>query len=377
MKITIIANPFLFLPPKAIGAVEILWYDVAKELAKCGQEVAVIGRGDPAYASESEANGFRCQRERGYNASGSMLWNLLLTAIFDFKILLRMAKCDILVVNNFWGPIIPAIFFRWKYRRLVYNAQRMPKGFFRFYGLLDGICCPSSSVSKAAEKVLPRKMVGKMATVPNPIDVQHFNGEVKSRITPHKGFLIGYHGRIHPEKGLHILVSAVKSLSTDFPEMRLRLIGTYDVAKGGGGDAYKNELDKISNGLIEWREPIADRKKLAEAIAECDLYCYPSIAETGETFGVSPLEAMGVGVPVVVSALSCFTDFVKDGETGLVFDHRASDPVHELKEKLRMLLMSDEIRCRLSASAAKCAAEFSNENVARQYQKWFEELSAS
>ena len=377
MKITIIANPFLFLPPKAIGAVEILWYDVAKELAKCGQEVAVIGRGDPAYASESEANGFRCQRERGYNASGSMLWNLLLTAIFDFKILLRMAKCDILVVNNFWGPILPAIFFRWKYRRLVYNAQRMPKRFFRFYGLLDGICCPSSSVSKAAEKVLPRKTVEKMVTIPNPIDVQHFNREVKSQIAHHKGVLIGYHGRIHPEKGLHILVSAVKSLSTDYPEIRLRLIGTYDVAKGGGGDAYKNELDKISGGLIEWREPIANRKELAEAIAECDLYCYPSIAETGETFGVSPLEAMGVGVPVVVSALSCFTDFVKDGETGLVFDHRASDPVHELKEKLRMLLMSDEIRCRLSASAAKCAAEFSNENVAKKYQKWFEELSAS
>ena len=136
-------------------------------------------------------------------------------------------------------------------------------------------------------------------------------------------------------------------------------------------------MDKISGGLIEWREPIANRKELAEAIAECDLYCYPSIAETGETFGVSPLEAMGVGVPVVVSALSCFTDFIKDGETGLVFDHRASAPVQALKEKLRMLLESDEIRHRLSAAAAKCAAEFSNENVARQYQKWFEDLNAS
>ena len=374
MKINIIANPFLYLPPNAIGAVEILWYDIARELSRNGHDVTVIGKGLSTCGCDENTASFSCERLKGYTAGKNILWNIVLTAIFDFRVLWRMRKCDILVVNNFWGPIIPALFFFWKYRRLVYNAQRIPKRFFRFYGLLDGICCPSFAVTELAKVMLPRVAANRAVTIPNPIDVKNFNVKVSPRRSMRDGLVIGYHGRVHPEKGLHILAEAVKHLNVDFPELRLLIIGAYDIAKGGGGDEYKAQLDQLAGNLIEWHPPISDRAELAATLAGCHLYCYPSIAELGETFGVSPLEAMGVGVPIVVSALSCFKDFVKDGKTGLVFDHRAEDPVSELASKLELLLSSKETRERIAAEGSKSASGFSNEEIALQYKKWFEEL---
>jgi glycosyltransferase involved in cell wall biosynthesis len=285
-----------------------------------------------------------------------------------------MQKCDVLVVNNFWGPIIPALFFFWKYKKLVYNAQRIPKKFFKFYGLLDGICCPSLAVTELAKDMLPRRVANKAITIPNPIDVRNFNTEVSPRRSAKDGLVIGYHGRVHPEKGLHILAEAVKRLTADFLGLRLLIIGTYDIAKGGGGDEYKAELERLAGNLIDWHPPVSDRAELASILAGCDLYCYPSVAERGETFGVSPLEAMGVGVPVVVSALSCFKDFVEDGKTGVVFNHRVEDPSSELVSKLKGLLSSKEIRENIAESGAKCAAQFSNERIAQQYLEWFDKL---
>lgn len=375
MKINIVFNPFLPMPPDAIGAVEILWYEIGLDFAKRGHDVRVIGKGERHRDHDENRENFSCERLKGNTASKIIIWNLFVTAIFDFRVLLRMRKCDILVVNNFWGPIIPALFFFWKYKRLVYNAARTPKRFFKFYRFVDGVCCPSLSVTEMAKVMLPQRMAGRVVTIHNPIDVKNFNMNVKANKLRSDGVTIGYHGRVHPEKGLCILAEAVKRLAEGgFPGVRLLIIGTYDIAKGGGGDKYKMTLDSLSGNRIDWHSPISDRLQLAATLAGCDLYCYPSIAERGETFGVSPLEAMGVGVPVVVSALSCFKDFVEDGKTGVVFNHRTIDPVSELTLKLSMLLSSKELCNNLRKEGAKRAFMFSNEKIAGEYLNWFEQL---
>ena len=186
--------------------------------------------------------------------------------------------------------------------------------------------------------------------------------------------MIGYHGRIHHEKGLHLLAQAVAKCAETIPQIRIRMIGSWDVGKGGGGETYKKELDKLSGNRIEWIGAVADRERLASMLRECLVYCYPSIAENGETFGVSPLEAMGLGLPVIVSKLECFTDFVESGKNAVVFDHRRHDAVNLLAECIMALISSPRLRADIGAAASETAERFSTEAIAEKYLSIFKEL---
>lgn len=362
MKITIVANPFLELPPNAIGAMEILWHDLAKEFFYKGHDIKIYGKG-----CSKLTRGWVVYL-KGFNQSSNVFLNIIKIILFNLNVLWRMPKTDILVVNNILGPFVPLCFF-WKYKKLVYNAARTPKSFYRLFKAVDGVCCPSTPIERIARGFLPKKNV---VTIPNPIDTTCFY-----EMDIPKGddiVRIGYHGRVHPEKGVHILATAVKNLLPQYPNLRLRVIGTLDVGKGGGGDAYRDVLENILPNQIEWIKPIANRIELAKRLAECDIYSYPSVAEVGETFGVAPLEAMGVAKPVIVSNLDCFKDFVKNGENGLIFDHRVSEPINELKEMVQVLLDRPDLAKMIAKKATITAQEYSNQHVASAYIRWFESL---
>jgi glycosyltransferase involved in cell wall biosynthesis len=96
-----------------------------------------------------------------------------------------------------------------------------------------------------------------------------------------------------------------------------------------------------------------------------DIFCYPSVAERGETFGVSVAEAMSARCAVVVSALGCFSDLVTDGQTGLVFDHRAQDPERLLSDCLARLIENPSLRKDLALRGQQHARRFDYPEVAR------------
>jgi glycosyltransferase involved in cell wall biosynthesis len=133
---------------------------------------------------------------------------------------------------------------------------------------------------------------------------------------------------VHPEKGLDLLVDGFARFRASHPGWSLRIVGPWDTARGGGGEAYAETLRRratAAGGGIELAGPEFDPHRLAAAYARASLFAYPSLAETGETFGLAALEAMAQGLPAVVSDLGCFRDFVKEGVNGSLFDHRSAD----------------------------------------------------
>jgi D-inositol-3-phosphate glycosyltransferase len=98
---------------------------------------------------------------------------------------------------------------------------------------------------------------------------------------------------------------------------------------------------------------VADRVRLAGAVAAADMPRWYRSADLlaaapwYEPFGLTPLEAMACGVPVVASAVGGLTDTVVDGVTGDLVPSR--DP-RALGSALRRLV-TDEVR-RFSYSAA-------------------------
>jgi glycosyltransferase involved in cell wall biosynthesis len=130
------------------------------------------------------------------------------------------------------------------------------------------------------------------------------------------------------------------------------------VAQGGSGPEYaaglaRHAAEFLPPGRFSILPPVFDDHALKQIYHDTDIFCYPSIAAQGETFGVAIAEAMAAGAVPVTSRLGCFTDFVADGENGLVFDHTAPDAAAQLAAALGKLLMDPALRTRLAAAARR------------------------
>jgi len=188
--------------------------------------------------------------------------------------------------------------------------------------------------------------------------------------------IILYTGRIHPEKGIDILIESFKLLKNN--DWQLYLVGPYSVEGGGGGINYLNYLKSISiDSNIIFREPIFNANKLNSIYLKSSIFVYPSIAEKGETFGVSPLEAMSCGCVTIVSNLECFKDFIFPDINGLIFDHRSKDRIQNLFNILVKLIENPILLHSLSREALKVNITHSNETIAANFLNEFEKIITS
>ena len=93
-----------------------------------------------------------------------------------------------------------------------------------------------------------------------------------------------------------------------------------------------------------------DRDRLAAVTAGARALVYPSLYEG---FGLPPLEAMGCGVPPIVSGDTCLPELV--GDAGLTVP--ALD-VAAVANAMRLLCEDDALRARLSGRAVERAAGY-------------------
>ncbi|WP_338043731.1 glycosyltransferase family 1 protein [Ornithinimicrobium flavum] len=124
---------------------------------------------------------------------------------------------------------------------------------------------------------------------------------LRARLAPHGETLLGYVGRLAPEKELHRLTE----LATR-PGTRLVLVG-----------------EGPSRELLETQLPGAaflgrqEGRALAQAYAAFDVFVHTG---TRETFGQTLQEAAAAGLPVVAPARGGPLDLVADGRSGRLFD---------------------------------------------------------
>ena len=143
-------------------------------------------------------------------------------------------------------------------------------------------------------------------------------------------------GRLDPRKGLATAVRALAQL----PDARLTIIGSGDEAHAGELRALAASLGVGERLAIE---PTRPRAELARAYADCDAVVFP--VEWAEPFGLVPLEAMGVGRPVIATGRGGSGEFLRDGENCLLFEPGNADALAaavarlagdaQLRERLR------------------------------------------
>ena len=375
MRITIVTGPFLPVPPAPCGAVERIWHELAGEFAAQGHQVTMLCRDHETQSRNETVDGIRFLRRTRFKRSSHLSWDLVRDFLYSSRMVTLLPPSDIVVTNSFWLPILLPM-FRWRAGRIVVNVARVPKGQIAWYRQVDRLTAVSNAIRQAIASQCPAalhltKVIG------NPIDTRIFCPTDSGR-SSRKPSVILYTGRIHPEKGIDLLIKAFRLLHERRPDVRLRIVGPALVEQGGGGEPYMAQLKQLAEGLpVEFHPPTFNKAKLAEIYRAASVFCYPSLAEQGESFGMAPLEAMATGLVPIVSDLACFQDFVHDGRTGLVFDHRGSGAPEHLAATL-MRLVDDPERCAsMSAEGVRLAQDFSKERIAAAYLKDFEELLAT
>lgn len=359
LRITILQGAFFPVPPVRGGAVEKLWHRLAIEFARAGHVVTQVSRAVPELPAAGELEGVGHRRVPGRDQPASGLALKWADLLYTRRALRAAPDGDILVTNTFWAPILASR----RHGRVHVSVERMPRGQMRLYGRAARLRANSSAVAAAIRAELPG--VGeRLVVIPNPLPAAPARPPDPAR--RRRRFL--FVGRLHPEKGVALLLAAFAAAKSGgaLADWTLELVGPAEVGRGGGGEAWLRDLlARHARPEASWSGPVYDPETLAARYESAAVFVYPSLAEKGESFGLAPLEAMAWGCVPLVSDLACFRDFIRSGENGLVFDHRAADPVAALARALAEAaardpapLSSAALRVRESHSPARIAAEF-------------------
>ncbi len=155
-------------------------------------------------------------------------------------------------------------------------------------------------------------------------------------------FIIGYAGRLVPEKGVDLLIRAVAQLPGRWV---LKLLGD------GPQQAELRELAGVYNisGSVSYEAPIPSTA-MPDFYRGIDVLVLPSRTRANwkEQFGRVLIEAMACGVPVVGSQCGAIPEVI--GEAGLLFPE---DDAAALAAHLRALMQNLDMRRALAVAGRK------------------------
>lgn len=301
-----------------VGGAEQLILSTAPRLRDAGFEVtvgALKGRGP--IAEELEAEGVRCIALEGRGRGDLFVVGRLLR-------FLRAEPVEILHAHLFPANVAARLAGRAAGVPIVITAHHDTDVFGRPHHRLmerltarlsDRIVACSDAVRRYALECygLPE---AKVVTLRNAIVVPALVDDPSGRARHRAGFgagpedlLIGTLGRLEePKKGLSFFLRAAALIARERPRARFVLVGE--------GPARKR-LETLAEaaGLAGRTVFAGERRDVAALLPAFDLFVQPSL---WEGFGLTLLEAMAAGRPVIASRVGGVPEVVRDGRDGLL-----------------------------------------------------------
>ncbi len=150
----------------------------------------------------------------------------------------------------------------------------------------------------------------KISVIPNGVDVNRFSPDNKNENVDRRPTIL-YMGRLVPKKGVHILIRAMSHIVKKYPDALLLI---------GGKGKMKTFLSSYANTLglkenVRFLGYVPDNM-LPNLYSSSDVFVLPSV--TAESFGITLLEAMASGTPVIGSSVGGIPEVI--GDCGLIVE---------------------------------------------------------
>lgn len=167
---------------------------------------------------------------------------------------------------------------------------------------------------------------------------------------------IGCVARLEKEKGIEFLIQAIKIVKEFIPFVRLIIVGE---------GQEKRKLIWLSErlGLKEIIQWVGYQQEVEKWYGYFDAYVLPSVKR--ESFGITLVEAMACGIPVIASKIGGTTEVVDPKKTGLLAKPGDSQ---DLADQLMYLFNNrSEVREIVIKAREKVEEMFSLERMARDF----------
>lgn len=171
----------------------------------------------------------------------------------------------------------------------------------------DRFLAVSDVLAKELAEAIPT-LEGKLSVMPNTVPLQQYEPAGLDGRRPDELLFVGYR---KPTKGIAVLLRAFADVREARPDARLRLIGRSPTqAIEDGWLELSRELG--IEGAVDFDAPL-DRQGIAEAMTRTSLLVH---ASPRETFGMTTLEALASGTPVVATRSGGISHILEDPGLG-------------------------------------------------------------
>jgi glycosyltransferase involved in cell wall biosynthesis len=214
--------------------------------------------------------------------------------------------------------------------------------------------------------------------IPNSVDAAKFcpvpdqkKHELRNKLRiPQKDKIVTFTGRLVSYKGLPLLLRVWNEIQRQQNSAKLLLVGS------GGLDIHncEKELKKYvkENGLENSVHFTGNVNNVHQYLQASDLFVFPT---ENEAFGISLVEAMACGLPVISTSVGGVKDIVKHNENALVVN--AGD-FQELYDALDLLMTDTTLSAGLGKTARHTIHErYSDHTVIKRYITLFNKIASS
>jgi len=393
MKIIISSASYIYSDFYAGGEQQIS-YSITSELAKRGHEIFVlspllkINKSLPNVHA-IKVGGYDFFSTRSYSAYLWKWWEFAVLSFIKAKELCQKHQIDIIhhirpafpkkfslcwkLDSPFiYGPLslpIPAKFNRrkWKFKSAkerikskMIDRLEMTLGNLLWQKTLKYSSFTPVSIRPTLEYI-PEKLHGQSPIIPLGVDCHVFRP--KSRNTKRNEVDILFVGKIERYKGIKELLEALRIILNQKQKAHLTLVGEIKDQK-----YVKDNIKRLEVQNCVTFTGIVPFEKTVDFFQSCDIFCSPP---RFEAWGLSILQAMACGKPIVATRTGGIPEFVEDGKSGFLVPPYNSE---ELASSLLELIKRPRLRQKFGLYNSKlCMQKYNWEKIVDQIEDMYTE----
>ncbi len=327
MRIALVANPDISIPPQHYGGIERRVYSLIKYLMQRGHEVTLFASGDSTAP---------CRLIPLQNLL--TLYYQLFKLRNDFDLIHCFGRLLYLL------PLLPSSIVKIQDYACPLNLKKINIANRLSKGTLTFVACSKSCARRGST-------IGKWVVIYNGIDIENYNYNPRP-----SGRYLAFLGRFDGIKGAHTAIEVAKATNK-----QLKLAGT--IGSFGNNIKYFKQViqPQIDGKQIQYVGSVDDCQK-NKLLGEASALLFP--IEWEEPFGLVMVEAMACGTPVIAFRRGAVPEILTDGLNGFICNSK-----EEMILAVSRVNEIDRKECRKTVEM-----RFTSEKAALEYEQLYMQL---